>query len=330
MRIVDMHCDTITALYAKQNEGSTEDLKCNSLHMDLEKMKKGDYLLQNFAVFVHLGSEKKPFEYCMSVIDRFYQEVEKFPELIGPVRTYEDIQKNIDAGRMSALLTIEEGGACQGELAYLRDFYRLGVRMLTLTWNFPNEIGHPNRLKGSDGNPVFGYNTTEGLTPKGIEFVQEMDRLGMIIDVSHLSDAGFWDVIKYSNRPFVASHSNARAQGSHSRNMTDEMIRAMSERGGVMGINYAPSFLEDRENSADCQSTPENMVRHMKHIINVGGIQCLGLGSDFDGIRGNLHIDRADKMYMLEDELKKNGFSSSEIDAIFGGNVLRVYKEMLK
>lgn len=329
MRIVDMHCDTITALYARQQEGIQEDLKQNGLHIDLEKLKAGDYLLQNFAVFVHMGSEKKPFEYCMRVIDHFYTEIEKYPELIGAVRTYEDIEKNIEAGRMSALLTIEEGAVCQGEIEFLRDFYRLGVRMLTLTWNFPNEIGFPNQILGSDGKRTFGYNTEEGLTEKGIEFVKEMNRLGMIIDVSHLSDAGFWDVVKYTNRPFVASHSDARAMGSHPRNMSDEMIRALSEKGGVMGINYAPSFLEDRENSADCQSTPENMVRHMKHIVNVGGIQCLGLGSDFDGIRGNLHIDSAAKMYMLEDEMKKNGFSSSDIDAIFGGNVLRVYKEML-
>ena len=141
--------------------------------------------------------------------------------MIGIVRSYRDIEDNWRKGRMSALLTIEEGGVCQGSLRFLRDFYRLGVRMMTLTWNFPNELGFPNkRERREDGTTYLVPDQSNGLTGTGIEFVEEMERLGMIIDVSHLNDAGIWDVFRHTKKPFVASHSNARAVASHPRNMT--------------------------------------------------------------------------------------------------------------
>jgi membrane dipeptidase len=164
-----------------------------------------------------------------------------------------------------------------------------------------------------------------GLTKTGIEFVQEMEKLGMIIDVSHLNDAGICDVLRYTKKPFVASHSNARAICSHPRNLPDDLIVAIAERGGVMGINYNPPFLKDGEEV----SRIEDMVRHIKYIKNLAGVQCIGLGSDFDGIGGKLEISSPADLPLLQQALEKEGFSESEIEAIFYKNVLRVYQEIL-
>ena len=220
---------------------------------------------------------------------------------------------------------------CQGELAYLRDFYRLGARMMTLTWNFQNELASPNRIIRSPEGPVrFAPDTEHGLTPRGIEFVREMERLGMIIDVSHLGDAGIWDVFRYTTTPFVASHSNARSLASHPRNLTDDMIRALAERGGVAGINFCAAFLRDEEDGKEpVHSYCRDMVAHMKHMRRTGGIGCIGLGTDFDGITSQVELVDCSGMQMLADEMSRQGFTTGEIEAVFYGNVLRLYKELL-
>lgn len=329
MRAVDMHCDTIYEIYKNHREGGDMSIRSNSLHLDLEKMAKGGYGLQNFAMFVHLGREEKPFERAMMMIDTFYQEMEANRDLIGVVKTYKDIERNWREGRMSAMLTLEEGGVCQGSRACLRDFYRLGVRMMTLTWNFPNQLAYPNRIV-TEGPEKGCYPDTEhGLTEKGIEFLEEMERLGMIIDISHLGDKGIWDVFSHTTRPFVASHSNARALACHPRNLTDGMIRCLGERGGVAGINYCPAFLHDWKDGEEKKSLTEDMVRHMRHMANVGGTGCVGLGSDFDGIVGNLEISDGSRLPLLEREMRRQGFTQSETEAVFYGNVLRVYREIL-
>ncbi len=332
MRVADMHCDTIAELYDNHRKGGNASILSNDLMVDLQKMKAGGYGLQNFALYTDLqAAEGKPFEHCMKLLDTFYEEMEAHSDLIGIVKSYEDIEANWKVGKMSALLTIEEGGVCQGSLAFLRDFYRLGVRMMTLTWNYENELAFPNKKAVlPDGSTRVEADTEHGLTPVGIEFVEEMERLGMIVDISHLNDAGIWDVFRYTKKPFVASHSNARALASHPRNLTDEMIRSLSERGGVIGINYYSHFLRDMtpdERDIGCIC---DMVEHMKYIRRVGGIQCIGLGSDFDGVPCELEIENASQMERLADAMAKAGFTSSETDDIFYKNVLRVYKEVLR
>lgn len=329
MKVVDMHCDTISELFYRREEGKEYSILKNDCHIDLERMKKGDYCLQNFAMFTNLARQEHPFEYCMKLADLFFTELEKYEDMIGIVKTYEDIEENRRNGKMSAMLTIEEGGVCQGELAFLRNFYRLGVRMATLTWNYKNELGHPNRFWEEKGEAFFQPEIELGLTEKGIAFIQEMEKLGMIIDVSHLSDAGIEDVFRYTEKPFVASHSNARTIASHPRNLTDDMIKRLSERGGVAGINYCADFLHDWKKGDGVLSRLEDMIFHMKHMKQVGGIQCIGLGSDFDGIGGNLELRSSEDLPLLEGYMKKEGFSESEIEAVFCGNVLRVYKEIL-
>ena len=322
MKVVDMHCDTIGELWKAEKAGKPISLRSNSLHMDLEKMQKGDYLLQNFAMFVFLGREKDPLVNVLEMIDVYNRAMAENADIIGPVLNYEDIEKNRAAGKLSGMLTIEEGAVLKGNPYVVRSLYQLGVRMLTLTWNFENEIGYPNTIvKAKDYDPSRHY----GLKPEGIEIVREMNRVGMIVDVSHLGDDGFWDVVKYCDGPFVASHSNARAVCNHTRNMTDDMIRALADKGGVMGLNFCGDFL-----NPNGKSRVEDMVRHAKHIINVGGSDILGLGTDYDGIDGDLELDHCDKMPLLAQEMERQGFSTQQIEKIFHGNVLRLYREVLK
>ena len=202
-----------------------------------------------------------------------------------------------------------------GSLYNLRNFYRLGVRLITLTWNFPNEIGYPNC------KPEFVY---RGLTSFGQEVVREMNNLSMIIDVSHLSDKGFYDVSSISKNPFVASHSNSRSITNHPRNLTDEMIKILAEKGGVTGINFEKSFLGE-----NIPAKVSDMILHIKHIRDVGGIDVIGIGSDFDGIALQSEISDIAEMDKLVHELNKNGFSDDEIEKIFYKNILRVIKDTL-
>lgn len=329
MKVIDMHCDTISELFYRREAGKAYSLLKNDCHIDLERMKKGDYCLQNFALFTELTRHERPFEYCMKLVDLFYTEIAKHEDLIGVVTCYEDIERNRKEGKMSALLTIEEGGVCQGEMAFLRNFYRLGVRMMTLTWNHKNELASPNRIWQEHGEAFFEPDTEHGLTEKGIEFVNEMEALGMIVDISHLSDAGIEDVFRYTKKPFVASHSNARTVASNPRNLTDDMIRRLSERGGVAGLNYCAAFLYDWKKGDTVLSRVEHMIAHIKHMKQVGGIQCIGLGSDFDGIGGELEMKSPEDLPILEAAMNKAGFTESEIEAVFYKNVLRVYEEIL-
>lgn len=325
MLVADLHCDTISELFKAEDECS---LAQNQLHIDLEKMRAGDYLLQNFAMYINLEEAEAPLQSCLELIDCFYTQLELNQDKLGLVLSFDDIKKNQQAGKLSALLTIEEGGVTECSLAQLRNFYRLGVRMLTLTWNYENGIGFPNVRLIKGGIPDFKTpDTTNGLTDFGLEFICEMERLGMIIDVSHLSDAGFYQVLSHTKKPFVASHSNARAVCPHVRNLTDDMIRKLADRGGVLGINFCPAFLE--EDDAETSGSLAAIVSHIKHIVSVGGYECIGLGSDFDGIPTNKAMPSASSLPLLAEALQKSGMKPHEIEAIFYRNVLRVYKELL-
>jgi membrane dipeptidase len=330
MKIVDMHCDTISEIFYAKRDGKECSLAKSHLHLDLDKMKKGDYLLQNFALFVSIKEYKDPLEHCLKLIDLFYNELEQNKDVIDVVLNYEDILSNQALGKMSALLTIEEGGVTRCDLAQLRNFYRLGVRMITLTWNYENGIGYPNFELLVGEKPDFKVpNTQLGLTEFGIQFITEMERLGMIIDVSHLSDAGFYQVLHNTTKPFVASHSNARKVCNHVRNLSDEMIKELANRGGVMGMNYCPSFLNEAKNEKEVVGTVAGIVDHIKHIISVGGYECIGLGSDFDGIPTHTELPDGSYMHLLLEALKKAGLKHHEIEAIFYKNVLRLYKDVL-
>lgn len=317
---VDMHCDTILRLVDDNG-----DLYSNEGQLDIKRMKESGYLLQCFAMFIDLKRYDKPLERTLQMIDKYYQEMEKNVSYIRPVFSYSDIEENMRNKIMSAMLTIEDGGVTQGNLSFLRILYLLGVRMITLTWNYENGIGYPS-FQTIDGKPDFKKpETGKGLTKEGIAFVKEMERLGMIIDVSHLSDKGFYDVYENTSKPFVASHSNSRSECLSTRNMTDDMIKKLASRGGVLGINYCTSFV----NEDGKYSHVKDLIKHIKHIKELVGIDYVGLGSDFDGIGNNLELNSCDKLPLLQEEMRKSGFTDDEIEKVFYKNTLRVFKEVL-
>lgn len=330
MKVIDLHCDTLSELRHAAQRGEPADLMQNGLHIDIQKLRAGDYMLQCFAAFINLGEEEDPLVAALEQIDLFRRFMERYGDTIAQVKTWADLERNRREGRLSAMLTVEEGGCCLGNPAILRTLYTLGVRIMTLTWNFENELAYPNIVPG-DSADIFpcGANVTHGLKERGFEFVREMERLGMIVDVSHLSDAGFWDVCKCAARPFIASHSNARAACGHVRNLTDDMLRALADRGGITGINYCAGFLDPNPDPDAQRSTAALMAEHIGHIRNVGGIDMIALGSDFDGIEHNLELYDCSRLPLLEAELRRRRFTDGDIEKIFHGNALRLLREFL-
>lgn len=336
---------------AESIQKSTE-LRENDYSIDLLKMKEGGYLCQNFALFTFLGpwidgffddpssmSEKDrilfqmmrekyetPFDYAMGLSDTFDREMEKNSDIIRPVLTAQDILDNQKNGYLSALKTIEEGGVYGGSIDQLKKFYDQGVRMTTIVWNFQNELGFPNHVDRKNG--VASPDTKNGLTDTGKEFVEACFDMGMIVDLSHLNDAGIYDVFKLSGKkhPIVASHSNARTITGHPRNLTDEMLRALGDCGGVAGVNFCDAFMNDRN---DNLTTIDDMVRHIRHMENLAGIEAVGLGSDFDGIGNAVEFGNCSKIHQLAEALRRAGYSTSAIEKIFYKNVLRVYGDIL-
>lgn len=334
MKVIDMHCDTILGLLEKEQKYQEVSLYSNNLSIDIQKMKKGNYLLQNFALFTDQKTLDIPEQQTMRLLDMYYRMIEENKEYIAPVTCFEDIEKNEKVGKISTMLTLEDGGVVFDDLAMLRNYYRLGVRMIALTWNYENGIGYPNLSMNELNSDYKQVNflqrvdTINGLTDFGIEYIKEMERLGIVIDVSHLNDAGFYDVLEYTTKPFVASHSNARSVCPVARNMSDDMILELAKRGGVMGLNFCGDFLalHDKPNGP---SKVEDMVEQIKYIKNLAGIDVIGVGTDFDGINSELEIQDASQMNKLVEALKDNGFTEEEIEKIFYKNVLRVYKEVL-
>ncbi len=331
MKIIDMHCDTISFLLEQKRQGKSVSLRESQGHLDLLRMKKSGYLLQNFALFVNSGRVSDPWDEVCALHKLYMEQLEKNADWIAPAFCYEDIAKNEKQGKLSALLTVEEGAVCKGETEKLRQLYEMGVRMMTLTWNFPNEIGYPNLNRANREKEDFLYipDTEHGLTERGREMVAAMEELGMIVDVSHLSDAGFWDVAECTEKPFVASHSNARSVCRCVRNLTDDMLRKLAERGGCAGLNFYPDFLVEVPKGVENPGTISSIVEHAKYIVSVAGIEVLGLGSDFDGIEGHEELQGAQGMELLWEAMHKAGFTQGQLDKIFYENVLRVYGDVL-
>lgn len=311
MKLIDLHCDTI--LRCIDSKGEIK-LGKNDLCIDVHKLKKAGSLAQFFAMFVDLDTNTEPLKRCLDMIDNFHNEIEENYADIAFGGSAADMDKNSSAGRISAFLTVEEGGVMEGKLQNLRNLYRLGVRLITLTWNYPNCIGYPN----------FEWeHKDKGLTPFGEEVVCEMNRLGILIDVSHLSDQGFYDVVRLSKKPFVASHSDARSITNHYRNLSDDMLRKLAEKGGVTGLNFEPDFLGDG-------GSFEAKVRHISHMRKVAGIEVIAIGTDFDGTTHVAEMKDIGCIDILFDALKKAGFTSGEIDKIMYKNAERVIREVLK
>lgn len=323
MKIADMHCDTLSRIYQAETSQNAVSLLENPFQVDLKKMNASGYILQNFAAFVDLDQEKNPYEACMSQIRIFHREMEQNPLLIAPVTSYSQIVENQKHHKISALLTIEEGQVCLGDLKKLQEFYNLGTRMMTFTWNHKNSLGCP-------AEPADGSCSKGGLTHLGIAFLDAMEQLGIIPDVSHLSDDGIADVCRFAKKPFAASHSNVRTLCGRQRNLPDALIQKIAQRGGIIGINYYGPFLtEIQDPDGTYYGRIADVAKHIRRAVDIGGISCVGLGSDFDGIDDNLEFRDCSHLDLLADALKKNHFHESEIDAVFWKNLLSFYREVL-
>ena len=333
MKVWDLHCDTLYRLLGREDtagEPAVEAFAKDGGMLDLAKMRAGDYLLQCFACFVGLEESPDPLVSALREADLFHRLLAAYPDDLVWVKSAADIDKLGEDGRIGAMLTIEEGAVCRDDLAILRDFYRLGVRMMTLTWNHQNGLGSPSITPdyNEDAWPVKDPGAP-GLTGVGREFVAEMERLHMIVDVAHLSDAGIRDLLAIATRPFAASHSNARACCPHLRNLPDELLRAMGEKGCLIGLNYCPAFLDDTPDRKHCVGSVAQMARHAKYILNLAGEDALALGSDFDGIGGELEITGAQDLPLLAEGLVNEGIPARVVEKIFYKNARRFFRENL-
>ncbi|CAA6809969.1 MAG: Microsomal dipeptidase (EC [uncultured Sulfurovum sp.] len=317
MNFIDFHCDTATLILEKN-----EELKKNNLKIDIKKLQKGEALAQFFAMYIDSSKVDSSYDYCLKMLNKFKNELDKNKDTMSLCQTYDDLIRTKKEKKISAFLTIEEGEALEGSLDKLRFFKEEGISAVTLTWNYVNALGYPN----------FQWeHQNKGLKKKGLEAVEEMNHLNMLIDVSHLSDGGFEDVLQHSKSPFIATHSNARAMTNHPRNLSDKMLKQLAGAGGLTGINFFNNFLVNGELKGKLEVAKiEDMIRHIKHIKKVAGIDVIGLGSDFDGIPNPVEIEDASQMSKLSDALLKNGFSSNEVEKIFYKNGLRIIKDVLK
>lgn len=309
MKYIDFHCDTITELHDHPEKGS---LLKNSLYVDLEKLKKGGCFIQDFALWVDKKETPDVWKRYENLLGTFRREMEAWHRLICPIRCREDLREAEEEGKIGALLSVEGGEAAGGSVEKLERMYKDGVRLMTLTWNYPNEIGFPNGMEG-------------GITKKGREMVEAMENLHMIVDTSHLNDEGTREILMTCHVAPMASHSDARAVTGHRRNLPDDLIRLFGEKGGLIGLNFANHFT-----GAEDVTTLDSIVRHARHIRDVGGIDVLALGSDFDGIEPKLELKDASEMGRLAEVLKKGGFKEEEIEKIFWWNGERYLEDVLR
>ncbi|MBG9980292.1 membrane dipeptidase [Facklamia sp. DSM 111018] len=324
MNYIDLHCDTLMMTW--QEEAGENIIKNQSFAVDFERLSKAGAYAQFFAIFMlypEIFEEiKRPvindWEYITSLVQQLNNGL-KQTEKVKLAKSFQDLNDNLNHNIVSAFLTLEDGRPLESDLNNLYRLYDLGIRLITLTWNFENSLAYPNSKDPSIMN--------KGLKAFGFEVMEEMNRLGMIIDVSHLSDGGFFDLIKHSKDPIMASHSNARSLSNHPRNLTDEMIYLLADKGGIMGLNFCSSFLSADQ---DCNvSRIDDMVRHLNYIKKLVGIEVLALGTDFEGITCQLEIDSTDKLDLLFKRLDHEGWTSQEIEDFAYGNALRFIKEVL-
>lgn len=313
--IVDGHCDTILELFEKKRSFWVNNIKG---HLDWPRLKTGKINLQFMAFYIE--PQYKPHGALSRVIEflDFFHSIKKAGEtqegINLPVVLSRDDLGLIRADNTWVLLAIEGGEVLEGKLSTLRILYKLGFRSLTLTWNQRNQLADGVWEKDSGG----------GLTNLGREVIKEMNTLGMLIDVSHLTEKGFWDVISLSQKPIAATHSCCMALHNHPRNLTDSQLKALKTNGGIVGINFFPGFLGGRKVGVDM------VAEHIEHAAAIAGIDSVGLGSDFDGInRTPQGLESVDKLPHLTEKLLQRGWKDDDIGKVLGGNFIRVLSETL-
>ncbi|MCP5102365.1 MAG: membrane dipeptidase [bacterium] len=356
--VVDTHCDTPMVMLER---GTDIGKRNTDTDVDLIRMKEGGLDASFFAVFISNTMDKKqPSKKALDMIDEIYRQVEKYPDLAEPAYSPRDIRDIHQKGKRAILIGMENGGPIEGSLRLLRIFYRLGVRYITLTHNGNNDICDSSNAE----KPKW-----DGVSPFGREVIAEMNRLGMLIDVSHISDKAFWDVLKLSKAPVFASHSCARSLCDIKRNLTDDMIKALAKKDGVIQITFCSFFVDEeykrvalanekkiepekkklREKYKDNDNAYwkeamklwrsvappapriESLIDHIDHVVKLVGIDHVGLGSDYDGTSSvPKGLDDVSGLPLITYHLLKRGYSEGDIKKILGGNFLRVFAKVIE
>jgi len=307
-RIFDAHCDTI---YKVKNHNAS--ILKNSFHLDIERMKAFDTYIQIFAAFIDKkGVDTPPMEHYLALVKRYREEIEKNKDKISAIESLADLKK-IKAGGAYSVLSLEGGEALGGSLDAISMYYDLGVRLITLTWNYKNELADGITEERGGGLTEFGRNA-----------VRIMEEMGILIDVSHLSVKGFYDVAEETKHPFAATHSCIKTLCGHRRNLDDEQIKVIINRNGFIGINFYPDFLKDK---GVCDIS--DIIKHIEYVLKLGGENVVGLGSDFDGV-GSLPqgICGVEDMPKLADIINTE-FSEEIGEKILFRNLYRVFENAL-
>ncbi len=317
MMTIDSHCDTPSAIMRGRNISVDNP----GAQVDIPKMKKGGIDAAFFALYIPAEFvSDKATSYALEMLARAKDAIKANSEDICQAFSTEDIRNNKAKGLISILFGMENGSPVRDSLSLLRLFYDMGVRYMTLTHNGDNAIADA----AAEGRHW------HGLSPFGVEVVKEMNRIHMMIDVAHVSDETFYDCLKYSDKPIVSTHSCCRALCSNPRNMSDDMIRKMSDKGGVIQINFYPCFLAGHFTESSLPGVVD-IADHIDHAVNVGGIDHVGIGSDFDGIEITpAGMDNISCMPLVFEELRRRGYNEDAIDKIAGENFLAVFEEVEK
>ena len=316
----DSHVDTPSELLKFRRDISIDN---STGHVDFPKLRRGGVDGSFFALYT--SAETSPevaTGYALQMIAATCDAIEAYSGKAAITTSPSQAEENRRNGVFSVFLGMENGSPIQESLSLLREFYRLGTRYLTLTHNGDNAIA----------DSAAQASTWGGLSPFGREVVKEMNRLGMMIDLSHASDATFYDCIKYSAAPVIASHSCCRALCSHRRNLTDDMLRALADKDGYVGINFYPFFLSDDYKG---EGTPlpgvKEIVDHIDHAVEICGIGHVGIGSDFDGIEVTpAGLEDVSKLPLVFEEMRRRGYTKEQTDMVSGGNLMAVLDRIIR
>lgn len=306
--LIDLHCDTLTATHGGEDSRTLDDPRSV---LALSRLPKGVHWCQCFAVFVPDGlTPAEGNAYYRRFQASFARQLSGRADA-AQCRTAEDIRRAWAGGKMAAILTVENGVALGGDLSNIDRMARDGVRMLTITWNGENQLGS-------------GNSTQHGLSELGRAAIPRLEQAGILLDVSHLNDPGFTQMLDVASRPFVASHSNARSVCGHPRNLADWQIREMISRRCLIGLNYCIDFLQE-----DGKPELEDLLRHIDHFLELGGEDWLALGSDFDGADLPEFLRGPERVVSVYDRLLERGYSRQLCDKLFCQNAMRFFEENL-
>lgn len=312
--MIDTHNDFVYQVYEKGVDIANRN---PNTHSDLPKFKEGGVDVQIFAVWIPMKEVKNSYGFTTSQIDRLKTMAQQNSSQFEFANTYDDVIRITNEGKLCGLIGIEGGTAIGNDLEKVKEFYDLGVRYIGLTWNNSNLIASSAKDETERGK-------AGGLTDFGTQVIRKMNETGMIIDVSHLGEKSFWDVIEISTDPIIASHSNCYSLNPHYRNLTDEQIKAIAEKGGYIGINFYNKFLV-KSGGADI----EDVVRHIDHLKDLVGVDYIGIGADFDGgITPPAGLEDVTRYPELTSALLQRGYTKEDVTKILGGNFLRVYKQV--